>query len=103
MSEYENTIDMPDGTGCGGYKTFAEITKNSRERAARENRLTWNYVFEEAACAVLAETDPNELIKKLDRLGDVALDWQLALTDQRIRNDGFNERFKEMMTNKEQK
>ena len=81
MSEYEDA-EMLDGTGYGGHKTFAAMSKNSRERAAREGRLTWANVFEEAATAVLAETSSKEILKLLDRLDDVALDWQMSLIDR---------------------
>ena len=110
MSEYQDA-KMPDGTGYGGHKTFAAMSKNSRERAARENRLTWANVLEEAASAVLAEADAKEIINRLDRLADVALDWQLALmeqiTEERLDREDLalaaREAFKRIMENKEQK
>ena len=61
---------LPLGTDqvAGGPKHWHAITKNSRERAEREKRLTHFHLLDEAAAACLAEPDPKKLKNKLHLL-----------------------------------
>lgn len=63
-------VRLPLGTDqvAGGPKHWHAITKNSRERAEREERLTHFHLIDEAAAACLAEPNPEKLKEKLYQL-----------------------------------
>lgn len=75
-------ITRPNGTGGGGRKTWAEIAKNSANRAERENRLTWTDLLDQASSAVMAETDPYYLKAKMNNLIQTCQNWRVQLIEE---------------------
>lgn len=72
---HPNTLDLPDGTGGGGRRTWRDQAQASCDRAAREGRLTFAHVLDEEVAEALAATDPDKLDRELVQVLNVTSKW----------------------------
>lgn len=69
----------PDGTGRGGSRDRADLTREVCQRAAREGTCTWKLILDEEVAEAMAELEPQRLRAELIQVAAVAVAWAEAI------------------------